>query len=380
MKKNLKRAAFFFCYAVLLIDLTFRYAYGIGDITHTILNYVVMPLLCFLIVDNLNGLSLKRAVWLLLILAAAVSTRIISNDNLIMLGTFFICAFKGISLDSLIKFSIPIRIISLIVLIILFNLGLTEAETYTRVDGVIRYAYGFGNINNFSTYILSIVLQFVYLDRKKFRLRDVLAILVGLLTIVIMTASRTHVGILSLLLVVVVVPFFRSKARRIEIKNKLLKFCIVHSFLIMTLLSLLAYVGYINGNSFAKEIDLATSKRISTVKTLVDMNGVAPFGQEIDRSTAGGGHRVLDNSYAYILLYFGPLTMTAVAHLYKLGIQSFFRKKDDTGAVFISLYNIAGLMEHFSVEVSMNIFLLNFSNLIYDTSEVRKIGGKNEKK
>lgn len=372
MRKNLKSLIFFFCYAVLIADVTFRYAYGINEVVHSLLNFVVMPLLGILIVDNLNGLSLKRILILLSIIFIGVATRFISNDNTIMLAVLFICAFKDIDLDSLIRFNIPVRIVCMVILIVLFNLGLTESETYSRIDGVTRYAYGFGNINNLSTYILSIVLQVVYLDRKKIKLRDITIVSIGLVAIFVLTASRTHLAILILVLVLLIVTFAKSKSREIKVRNKFLKFFIVHSFIIMALLSLVTYIAYINGGSYAEEINMLTSKRVSTVKTLVDMNGVALFGQEVNRLSANGGQRVLDNSYAYLLLYFGPIILTGIAYIYKKGIRYFFNEKDDTGAVFVGLYNVAGLMEHFSVETSMNIFLLCFSNLIYKTPDAEK--------
>jgi hypothetical protein len=200
---------------------------------------------------------------------------------------------------------------------------------------------------------------------------------IGLVAIVALTASRTHIALLLALLVFVTYTLIKTKTKELKINNKFLRFCIIHSFIIMAMVSLATYIAYTNGSSYAQEINQFTSGRVSTVKTLVDMNGIAPFGQEVYRLSAGGGHRVLDNSYAYLLLYFGPIILTGIAYIYKKGIKYFFDKKDDAGAAFIGLYNVAGLMEHFSVEVSMNTFLLYFSNLIYDTSTAKK---KKEKK
>ena len=144
MKRSLKWFLFLFCYAILLIDVTFRYVPSISDFLHSVFNWFVFPILGLIIVDNLNGLSFKKVAIVLLILAISIFTRIISNSNMLMLVCFYVCAFKDMNFDSLIRFSIVIRIIALILLLIFFGFGLTETREFIRDDGILRYSYGFG--------------------------------------------------------------------------------------------------------------------------------------------------------------------------------------------------------------------------------------------
>lgn len=371
-KKNLKQVVFLICYAILLADITLRYAEGVSDVTHFALNFIAMPLLVLLIIDNLNGLSLKRALAVLGVVAVGVATRLIANDNTLMLSCLFICAFKGMELDDVVKMSIPLRIILLTILLALFNLGLTKATEYTRNDGVVRYAYGFGNLNNLSTYILSTILQILYLDRKRIGWRDLAVVLASFIIIAVVTASRTHEAILLISAIFIIYTIFRSKARekkQILIKSKVLKFFCKYSFLIMLLISAAVYLLYKDGNSFADSINSLTSSRVSTVKRLIDVNGISLFGQNVNRITTLGTRRALDNSYAYILLYYGPVVLVAVALYSKKCIKNLLEHKDDALALLLTVYNIAGLAERFAIEVSTNTFLLGFSKLIYGNEE-----------
>ena len=374
--KNLKLIIFFLCYAILLADTTLRHVDMISGVTHALLNYIAMPLLVLLIIDNLNGLSFKRAMLVIGVIAIGICTRIISNDNTIMMATLFICAFKDIDLDSLIKFSVSLRIVLLITLLALFYLGFAGAATYMREDGVLRYAYGFSNLNGLSTYILSTILQILYLGRKNIRVRHALLVIAGIIVIFITTGSRTQSLILLATLVYVVISIFKKRGanERLGIRNRCLRFFIMHSFTIMALLAIVAYVAYANNNELARTINVWTSGRISSAKTLIDANGIALFGQEVDRLAVNGVNRVLDSGYAYLMLYYGPIVMIALAFAYKKVFASMFSKKEDESTVFLTIYNIIGLVERFAFEISPNPFLLQFSSLLYPTTT------KNEEK
>lgn len=371
MRKNLKMLAFYFCYSITLIDITFRYTYGLGDFLHMLLNYIALPILCLVIIDNLKGLSIKRIIAVLSIVAVGFLTRIVSNDNAIMMIALFICAFREMEFESLIKVTLPIRIISLVFLFIFFSLGLTKNSVYIRSDGVERYAYGFGNLNNLSTYILTIVMSVVYLDRKRIRIRDYLVVILGLLSILIITFSRTHMLMLIALLAVMIYSSLKTKSRKIKIKSKIAKLITINSFILMAIVSILVYVGYINGNNTAKKIDIETSGRVTTVYYLVEKHGISWFGQRIDRTTSDGGRRPLDNSYAYILLYFGPIVLICMALLYRKTTKDLYRKNNDAGALFASMFSVAGLMEHFSIEATMNMYLLLVSDYVYGNNNAK---------
>ena len=368
MNKSLRKILFLSCYAIFLFDVTFRHTDTINELAHFLLNFISMPILCLLIVDNLNGLTRKRALAVISVVAVGVSSRLITNDNTLMLACILICAFKDIDFKNVILFSLILKCVFLITLLALFYMNLTDATIYIREDGIVRYTYGFSNINGFGAYVFSIIIQFLYLDGKSIRLRDALVVLTGIIIINIFTASKTPMLILSILLIYIVYTIIKQKSHSaLVLRRKLSKFFVVHSFIIMALISLFAYVGYVNNNQAAKDLNKLTSGRISSVHTLVEMNGISMFGQEVDRSSGSSDdtRRVLDNSYAYLVLYYGPIMLCIIAYIYRKGIETAIAQKNDACAAFIALYNVAGLMEHFSLEVSINPFLLTFSNMLY---------------
>ena len=143
----------------------------------------------------------------------------------------------------------------------------------------------------------------------------------------------------------------------------------------MAIVSLATYIGFINGNHMALSINKMSSGRVSSVQTLVKTNGIALFGQNVDRtSKTSDAQRVLDNSYAYMLLYYGPIIISIIAYIYRKGMKKIINEKDYICALFLALYNAAGLMEHFSLEVATNPFMLSISELLYDEKKAKKIG------
>lgn len=375
MKKSLKWRLFLVCYVALLADTTLRCAMGISDVVHNAFNLVIMPILSLIIIDNLNGLTAKRALLVLSILIAGIGTRLISNDNTIMIACFFLCAFKGMDFDELLKKTIPIKVFLLVTILLLYYLGLTEVKEYVRSDEVLRYSYGFSNINGLSTYIFSLVTQIIYLHRKRIKFIDLLLVISGIAVILLVTASRTQSYSLILLLIYVIAKMTvrKNRIKRLVVENHLVIQLVINSFIIMALTSLAVYILYVNGNSSANAIDALTSGRISSVKKIVDVNGVATFGQELDRTTIDGTQRVLDNGYAFALLYFGPIVTAFLLYVSRKSMQLLWRSKKYTHAIIMAIYSVGGLMEKFPLEVAANPFLLSISGLIYkDKKEKQK--------
>jgi hypothetical protein len=348
---------------------------GISDVVHNAFNLVIMPILSLIIIDNLNGLTAKRALLVLSILIAGIGTRLISNDNTIMIACFFLCAFKGMDFDELLKKTIPIKVFLLVTILLLYYLGLTEVKEYVRSDEVLRYSYGFSNINGLSTYIFSLVTQIIYLHRKRIKFIDLLLVISGIAVILLVTASRTQSYSLILLLIYVIAKMTvrKNRIKRLVVENHLVIQLVINSFIIMALTSLAVYILYVNGNSSANAIDALTSGRISSVKKIVDVNGVATFGQELDRTTIDGTQRVLDNGYAFALLYFGPIVTAFLLYVSRKSMQLLWRSKKYTHAIIMAIYSVGGLMEKFPLEVAANPFLLSISGLIYkDKKEKQK--------
>ncbi len=379
MKNNMKSLAFFTCYFILLVDCTFRYVNDIDAILHAVYMYITIPLLCLLIFDNIRKLQFKKLLLVALFLLVGAATHFISGNNTLLTIILFVCAFKSIDMDNLLKFSIAVRLIFLTILFMLFCLGLTKASVYIREDGIARYALGFGNLNNLSTYILSLVLQIVYLHRKNIRAIDILIALVGLLSIVFITASRTHAFILLFLMVYMIVKLVtnRHSDNVMRVKNKLIRLFCAHSFFIMAVVSVCLYLLYAEGSQIAQQINVVSSGRISTASKIIDINGLSMWGQPVDRYSVYGDHIPLDNVYAYIILYFGPVISLIFAYVYRKCTESYFDKKDDLGAIELVIFSIIGLSEHFALEITYNPFLLHMSNYLLGDDKRKE---RNDKK
>ncbi len=357
---------FYFCYIVILAATMFRYVTGIGDFLQKIYQPIIYVLLLVGIM-NMEKITKKKILVLFLLAFLVMITKYISGTNTILLLCLSIIAFKDIDFDKFVKFDIRLKIPFTIIVSIFYFLGLTAVNIHYR-DGIIRHSMGFSNPNVFSNYILAIVVEYLYLHRKKLKLRDILMILIGIFFIDFYADSRTQIMCIALLSAMLLT---RQYVYKTLFENKIFKFIVRNSFLIMFILSLSLIQLYKAENEHINSINSFVSERISTSTAIYDQYGINLFGHKLELVTSleskltGKKAIALDNLYIYILLSYGVLSVLAFyIFTYKYMKYVFKRKEYVIGVIMFSFF-IGGMMERFCIEIVYNIFLLYFSYILY---------------
>ena len=101
---------------------------------------------------------------------------IVLKSDIVLFWCLFIIAFKGIELDSVVRFDIIVRLLFLMIVVILYFNGYTNTNIHYR-DGSIRHSMGLSNPNVFSIHVMMIVSEYLYLKRKKLGLSSAIIVL-----------------------------------------------------------------------------------------------------------------------------------------------------------------------------------------------------------
>ncbi len=147
----------------------------------------------------------------------------------------------------------------MIIIVVLYFLGMTDVNLHYR-NGIIRHSMGFSNPNVFSTYILAIIVEYLYLRRKKkVNAKDLIIIIIGIFIIDFYADSRTQIFCLIILALIVYINKYTGKK---FLNNSIVNFIVSNIFIILTIFSLLIIYFYGQGNDIVQDIDVQTSGRI----------------------------------------------------------------------------------------------------------------------
>lgn len=373
-KKNL----FFLCYFLVLFNIMFSQVIFLSPFLKylRIISTFLLLFLCLLNFFKMNKTDIL--IFVILIILSFV-TKFVSGTSTILNLVLLIIAFKGIDLDKLIKFDIKIKILFLLIVSILYFLGYTNVNLHYR-NGIVRHSMGLSNPNSFSSFIMSLVFEYTYLNRKKIRIKNLIFILLSILIIDYFSSSRTQIFCILLFFVLILV----NKIGIIGKKHKISMFIIKNLFLILTIFSFTIVNLYKNGNETIKYINTKTSGRISSTSNLIDQYQINLIGNKVELVTSleakmsNKKQIALDNQYVYFILSYGLISYI-IMYLCIRKTVSYAIYEENTFLLYIIIVLlIGGIMEKFCFEICFNIFLLYFSRVIYNKNAIDKkmeIGG-----
>ena len=132
---------------------------------------------------------------------------------------------------------------------------------------------------------------------------------------------------------------------------------------------------YINENQSTISINSLVSNRIKMIAMFIDDYDVTLFGNNLEllgtkaALEKGEVAKVLDNSYIKIILQYGILVYIMMASFFVRGIKKAEKEGDYILIILFTLFCIYGIMENVLVLLQYNIFLLYFSQVIYNKEE-----------
>lgn len=209
-------------------------------------------------------------------------------------------------------------------------------------EGRVRFDFGFGHPNTFSSVAASVLMMYLWLYGKRHFKRRVLAVAAIQIVLFLFTDSRTSLltGMLSLVLLI---------WARWRQPTKLMRFAVCVVIPTLTVFMLLMMRMYINGNGFAMKINDLLNNRIRLGAYAYDRLGLSlagqyvPFHRDMQWDAIWGLTTfTFDNAYSYLLVQGGLLWVAVLCFAF----IRFARKASARDCVFLLSWAIYGMCEN----------------------------------
>ena len=377
-RKKLHRIIFYICYALFLISSMVRYVIPLKELAN-IMSVAELILLSIAFILNIMHLPKKRVFLIISITILVIISRFISDTSTFLLLWLLIIAGKDMKFDNIVKYDLAIKLPLLIIVPLLYFSGLTEVNLHYR-DGVLRHSMGFSNPNIFSIYVMSALMDLIFLRRKNIGLGEILLSIVSILLIDYFADSRTQIFSIIALLAIILIKKISKKVKQAKKERRFPALLVNNSFSILMIVSLLYSLLLMHNlidRNIANEINTMTSNRSRAAVEMIEKYGIKPFGQQVElvssmvaKKTGKKGQN-LDNVYVYIVLAYGVIPAMILCLFFNKYMKS-VDKNNDIIKYIMLIYIFGGLMEHFVIEPQFNVFLLYFSYILFNKIDTNK--------
>ena len=372
---KLNVALFYACYTIIVSCYALRQTVFLSEFAST-LNTAAEIVLVFVCLMNIFKMPKKTVLAMLAVLCLAFFTKLHSSSSILLPICLLVIAAKNIHLEKIIKYDIKLKILLLILTTSFYFAGLTLVNTHIRTGGQIRQSMGFDNPNGFSEFVLSIIMEIMYLQRKKIGWKEILITLIGIAVIGYFSDGRT--SMLCLLIALIGLLFLKHKDGRLMMQNKVVKFIIPNLFTILTILTLTMAVSYSINSQIMQQLNSITSGRIALSSEAIHEYSITLFGNTIETAD----YKVtLDNVFMYITIAYGIIPTAIICLLIREYMLSANRNAYYTIVIIMTAFIIGGMAEKFCLRIQFNIFLLYFAYMLYGNPEVipKKLNSENPK-
>jgi len=283
----------------------------------------------------------------------------------------FIVASKEMRFDRVARKAYFILIASTITIVALHLLGVIPQSVLYR-GGRIRCSLGFNHPNVLGMRLFQISVLHSYL-RKEFCIRDFLfMLLLAFLVWRIPNCQTACIGIFATAAFFVMQKYADKLNEGVVRKLYGTLECMVPIF---GVLSILLMVIDTSKYKLLKLLDTLLAFRFSHAHLVYRIYGTSWFGQKVNLVTERtrleriASRLFLDNGYAEILIRYGIIFFILFIFAYYRLMKKMAADKRRVLVIILGVYAIYGLMEGRFVRLSDNIFLLLFSEIIYQNRE-----------
>ncbi|MBQ9657916.1 MAG: hypothetical protein IJV31_04010 [Clostridia bacterium] len=290
------------------------------------------------------------------------------GTSIVYIGVAILCSYK-IDFKKAKKFALCALIIGTLFVMFLFALGIIDQSVRYREDGFVRYSFGFNHPNVLGQFYFIICLLIIDCFYSKLNLKISIPLLIILLFIFIFTDSRTSFWCTILLFLV---SFLLKKAKTL---NKMFLFDFSPIFFMVLIISLSLLYGR---NQLIYDVNNLLSGRISSIHRFLNDYPITFFGQEVflrgsfDTIAYGGVGAVLDSSYGRLIIMYGivPTLIFIIGYCFSLKT---FRNLGGKGTyIALLIYSIYIIFEASACNFATNIFILSFSEALFNISKKNK--------
>lgn len=296
----------------------------------------------------------------------------ISTYKSLFIFLIFIIGAKNVEFKKIVKVYFYLILPLLIFTIISSKLGIVEDLVYYQ-NGVFRHSFGVSYPTDFAAYIFYLMVAYIYIKNNQLPVVSYLLMLIIAILVYNFCHARLDVGCMIILL-------FTSlliRYNKINFKSKLVKICLVCSFLFCSLFMISITYNYDWTNSFHAKIDSILSGRLTIGRKNLDKYDIKLFGQQIDDHGFGGNLTFeyeetdyIDCSYLRILLKYGLITFTFLLFASLLFNFQLYKNGHYLLLALIFIISINSIVAQHYMDFSYNITLFAMFAILDKKKEV----------
>ena len=313
--------------------------------------------------------SIKALTIYAVIAVVSLYTGIITRQYGFLITVLTCLAIREESFDNVIKHIFLYELFFLIVhcVIASVSIALTGDHLGMIVGGRFRYKFGFGHPNTFAIYFFSIILMWCWLNYKKIRIKNILAIYVLALVVFNFTLSRTLLIAATILCGLLLVAYNSKRGHVIELGGK-------YSTLLMAIIMLFLCFTYKSGNPVNIAIDTLLSGRIKLGAYAYNQAGITWFGQPVIQSVHWDSYWGL-NSHTYDCVYTVLAMQYGLAWLFVISLSFYKIAKsgDIKTSIFIIVWALYSVTEVHPLNCYLSFPILLISQLLPTVKKNQRI-------
>ena len=337
--------------------------YGIGKIWTLI--GIILLFLRAIYVRN-SGFFMVSLIGIMLFITFLVR---LGNDNVnfILYTIILILSVGDMEVDDIVKVTFYLQVILLCVTVLPAAIGIIHNEAQYSENGVrLRHLLGFRYCTDSANFYLSIILEYIYLYRKKGIgiIKTIIFISIGYY---IYAQTDTKEAFLLVILAFIMERLLRPFDFR---RSYTLRAIIKYQYWGYALVSIISSILYVKNGALEK-INVALNSRLDLAHRGLMKWGVKIFGVSVKWISKGSTYNYIDSSFINVLICYGILLFLFLLIGYTTIGSKAIEKNDQGLYVVLIIWGIHAMINPQIYLVWYNPFLFMF-NMGCITKEIKK--------
>ena len=198
--QNIKSNLFYIAWIIMVIHICIANS-DLQNYSISVVSYIAMSIFVLKIVLQ-KRYEIKEIVGIVLILFLGLCAYRASDDMRVLWFAVVMCASKDIDFEKIVRYNFNTMSICCILFFILYIVGITEETMVESVRGI-RHGFGLGHPNMCSAYYMLLMIQYIYINFKKIKSRDIGSFAIGSCIMFYITKSIT--GFITSFVVLVII-------------------------------------------------------------------------------------------------------------------------------------------------------------------------------
>lgn len=329
---------------------------------------LIISILCVLLKNFFDNTFSAISIFCLLIFSFSfiLSYRNSNSINIIMLLILFWLSNK-INLETVVKCHFYTYLTITLLAMACSFVGIIDNYTvFSTTRGILRYSLGNTYPTDFSAGVMYLILDFCYLNRRSWRYRYTLTII--LISIFVVAFTKAYTSFIFAILIAIIMLFSNTSKKASDV----LKYVNFLSFIVLPIISVNISAKYFqNRSSLLFLINRLLDNRLIYGNLAINRYGVTLFGNHVDMVGAGWGtntnllntYSYIDNGYLQLLLINGILVCGIICFcfaIFSLNVKS------NTLSWILLVIAISSIVEPRFFYVQYDPFIIGIAILIYN--------------